>query len=795
MKESSSKSNKLFDVGDLLFIWKLISRNFLLIILLPMATFLFAKVYTYRLTDIYGAKSQVLLKSNETYDYQDPIYKGLGAYGMYMDVRNQIRILQSKDLIGEVVDKMSIDISYYVNGRIKQKEVYETLPITADIEVINYNIYETPIKVNITSKDSYEINYLNGITDKKIEGNFNDKIISEDFILKLDRSYNFNDGNIDRIMSSEYEFVIHTRSNLISKYQRSLYVENIEHTSILEISLTDHIGQRAKDFLDTLTAVFADFSMRTQEEVNTNTLDNIEKQIGEVLKIINDIEINLLNYKSNKNILNLTREEDEYFSKYVEYSKKSRELENKLSSVLSLEEYILTSTDEHILPPSFYILQNDFYLQKTISQIYELQLSLSQSSSSISPDNPNYIKKQSQLNNLKKDILVYIGNLKTALESEKVEVNSFVKMYEGKIKNVPKSAQGLENITRELEVNNKMYLFLLEKKTNTLIARAGIIPQVQVIEEAHQMGVIGPEKDRIMTLWTLSGLIIALLIAVVRKLFFETIESVDELAEVTDHSVVAGVPLIKNINSDIVVTDMPKSNVSESFRTLRTNISYLRSSDEQSTTILISSFFPGEGKTFCSTNLSVILARSQKKVLVLDFDLHKPKIHKTFGLENNQGVSDYVVGSEKPESFINKYDDYLDIITAGTIPPNPSELILRDKVTELINWAKSKYDYVLLDTPPFGLLNDSIELTKYADTFLVVLNRQYSKKRGIKHIDSILEKIPETNKGLILNGIVQKRFRYYYNKYTYKYGYNYGYGYGYRYGSGYGYEYGDNENK
>ena len=794
MKEQriSGPSNTLIEMKDLKFLWKMVYKNLFVILLSPVVFYAIGHIYAYRLNDIYGAKAQLLLKSQETYDYQDPIYQGLGAYGAYMDVANQIRILQSRDLIAEVVDKIDANTSYYVTGRLKKKEVFGTLPFNAEVEVFNpNNLYENPLKIEIVDLENYNCYYSTGGEDHSIKGQFGEAVATKDFNLTLNENYLFTDDNLDRITSSNYEVIFHSDAYMISHFQSRMTIENLEYTSILQLNLKDDIGVRAKVFLDTLSAVFIDYSQRSQIEINENTLGNIEKQINEVQKILVNIENELLKYKKDNDIIELTKEEDIYFSKYVEYTEDERELNYKLSSVKLLENYIQTSEDERLLPPSFYIMEGDVYLQLKVQEFYALQLSKSDKIYSVSENHPSMIKLRKDLVEMRKDILTYLKNLKIALSVQIDENKKLIQKYKNNVQGIPRSLQGVENIRRELEVNNKMYLFLLEKKTNTLIAKAGIIPQVQIVEKSQSLGVIGPEKAKIKNLFLLAGIVFGFLIALTRKIFFEKIENAEELSDVTSLAVVAGIPFLKNIADPLVVNSSPKSHVTECFRTFRSNISFMgkNQGSDKATTILISSYFPGEGKTFCSSNLACILARSEKKVLLIDFDLHKPKIHKSFGLENLKGISNVLVGKMNIEDVkhVNVIED-LDIVTCGTIPPNPSELVLKAKVKELIEKAQNDYDYVILDTPPFGLLNDSIELGKHADIMIGVLNTKYAKRRGVKVIEEILSKNEDLSVGLVINGITESKIRYYYSKYSYKYSYasGYGYGYGYGYGSDYG---------
>ena len=775
---------KLVETKDLIFIWKLIVDNIAVLIFVPVLAYLIGYVYTYRLTDVYGSKVQLLLKSNDTYDYQDQIYKGLGAYSAYMDLQNQMRIIQSNDFIGEIIDKIDVNTSTSIIGRLKKKEVFETLPFNTDIKIINPSLYEQSINLKIINNTDYSVSYLKGEQEINKRYKFDSLFISEDFTIKLVKQYSFDENSLN-VIDPIYEIICHSRNNLIGRYRNRISIENIEYTSILEIKVMDDIQKRGKRFLDTLTTVYIDFSKRNQLEVNENTLKNIEKQLDTISKFILEKEIELLKYKDNNAILHLSKEENEYFSKYLEYTQLKRDLAHKKSSLESLESYIINLGEEHFLPPSFIVLKEDVYLTKTIAKIYELQLDMKSKEASQLSGNNNIVNIKNEIAVYKKDVLIYIDNLKKVIKTEISAVDLYITNNKSNIKKIPVSEQGISNIKRELDVNNKMYLYLLEKKTNTLIARAGIIPQVRLVETASVLGVVQPNKSKLIRLFVLGGFVFALFIAVIRKLFFEKIENVNELIAVTNLTVTGGIPFIKEIDSKLIVTQKPKAQITESFRTLRTNMSYLGDNKaNKAKTILVSSFFPGEGKTFTSSNTSALIAMSDKKVVIIDFDLHKPKIHKTFELENTKGISSLLSCKNTLDEIIHKdIRPNLDVITAGPIPPNPSELIHKKEMQAFFDEIKERYDYIVIDTPPFGLLNDALELMNYVDTFLVVLSTKIIRRKGLRTIEELLSKNDKVSVGLVLNGIRKTRFQYYYSKYSYNY--NYGYNYGYGYGEGY----------
>ena len=787
--QKAPRNNKLIERKDFAFIWRLIIDNLAFLILIPVVVYLIGYIYTYRLTNVYAAKVQLLLKSDDTYDYQDPIYQGLGAYGAYMDAQNQMRILASRDLIGEVIDKININTSYFVVGQITRNEVFETLPFKSHALVLNERLYEVPVKIDILNENEYELSYELDNENVRIVYFFDQQLVTPDLILTLERRYTFDESTVEIIKISDYEVVFHSREHLIDKYQASLTAENIEHTTILEVFVSDELEERAKVFLDTLTACYIDYSKRTQLEVNQNTLENIEKQIDTVDTFIAEKERALLLYKDQNAILHVDKEEDEFFKEYVEFTKIRRELGQKKTSVESLKIYLESSEDERILPPYFFIEQSDDYLKETIGKIRTKQVSIELKKNQEQEVSPNLINLRKEIAMLKNDVKLYLVNLETAIDQEIILVDQYIDEFKRDIKSLPKSAQDIMNIQRELDVNNKMYIFLLEKKTNTLIARAGIIPQVKVIESTQMLGVISPDKTKIKRLFILGGILLGFLIALIRKLFFERIESVAALAEVTTMNIMGGIPFVKGIEGmqhQMMIELQPKSGVTESFRTLRTNLTFVEGRPGKAKRILISSFFPGEGKTFCSTNLAAIIAKGDKKTIIIDFDLHRPKVHKTFQLDNTRGLTGFIVGKYNYEEVIqrNVYPG-LDVITAGPIAPNPSELLLRSSVNDLFEKIETEYDFIIIDTPPFGLLNDTMELFKFADIFLVILNTNYARKRGVEHIEEMLSRFNVTSSGVVLNNIRERRIQYYYSKYAYKYTYGYNYGYGYSYDGGY----------
>jgi len=382
----------------------------------------------------------------------------------------------------------------------------------------------------------------------------------------------------------------------------------------------------------------------------------------------------------------------------------------------------------------------------------------------------------------RKNLLIYIKNSRIAIVEKKADLQMQVSDYERLIRGVPSSQRDLLNISRKLQVNEKLYVFLLEKRANTVIARAGIIPQTKVIETARSLGVVRPDRLKILYTFIIGGLIFSLLLIFVRVIFYERIENADQLKELTKVPVFGEIITSEKAESNYIVVDSdPKSAITESFRTIRTNLEYL-AAEHKSKVVLTTSYRPNEGKTFCSVNLAAILAKAGKKVLLLELDLHKPKVGIGLNMSSNNGLSSYLIGkAELSNCIMNTHIENFDVILSGPTPPNASEIVLSSKLDELLVETRKSYDYILIDTPPVGLISDALVLMKHADAVLFVLNTRFANKDHLKNALEVVEVNKKKNFGFILNGVRMKKSKYYYNT-NYGYGYRYAYGYGYGYG-------------
>lgn len=779
------KNASIVNVDDLKVIWRVVAKNWYIPLLIIPVFYLLGYFYVYKLTDIYKASVE-LLKSNDTY-YKSNLITDNSFYGStgqsYVDNSNEIRIVKSYDLMKETVSKLKdrLQVSYYLVGRVRTTEQFSGMPFKVTVTAVSPGLYEQPIKITVLNYDEYKISYLSNGAQLTKTGRFDQDFIDVDFNIRVSRESNLTRNTINEVVKLGYQIVIHSEDNLVNTFQASLAVENPDYTNVLVISIEDIIPERAVLLLDTLSRVYINKSLKDKLDINERTIAYIDKQLEDISLSLKDVEDTMQNYKSKHAILDLDWEQQDFFKKITTYDEEKNKLGLKVEALNDLEKYVIEDKDPQFLPPSVFLVDADPFLSNSISELYKMQIALNNLYNSTKENNPNIADLKQNIKKLKQNMLVYINNSRNATYKIIENINTQINTYVSNIKQLPEKQRSLFGIKRKVDVNEGLYTFLLQNRASTKIARASIVSEVKVIDASRNQGVVKPDKKKIISTFVTVGLIISVLIIAIRFLFFTTIQTIEELKDKTFLPVISELPYAKGVTSTgFLVEAQPNSYITEAFRTLRTNLNYATLNAGQ-TTILITSNVPGEGKTFTTINLGAILANSGKKVIMLELDLHKPRIQKALEMTADIGVSTFMAGQNtidqiiKPTQVKNLYT-----ILSGPIPPNPSELILSEKLRELFDYVKKEFDFVLIDTPPAGLLSDALYLMQYSTVNLFVVNTKGATKRTLNVFHKAVKDNGIKNVYLILNGVKRRR-----NKYYARYGYGYGTGYGYGYGYGY----------
>ncbi len=803
MADSQKQSNELISMSQIRPYLKLLLKNWWLIVVLSATGYAAGRIITHRQLDIYAASAEILLdQGGEALDYQKRLSgQNFSPWRLAnTDTKDQQRILSSFDLVGRAVDRMALNIDYFLVGRLKTSQVggFSNFAIDASPDLFNPAYLGCNIDLFIEDEAHYRLRYtLKNGEVKELVHPFGIPIEGPELAITITYSdlllANFNNPSgtkvntavLEQARKQHFQFRVYNREQRIEEMRGALQVDNVVGTNILTLQSSSTLVGRAHEFLRILSDEYIEFTKESRLESSLKTEKFINIQLDELVTIMDSLEMQVDGFKKRNEILDLSREQTEFFDALVQLETQERELEFRLEALSSLRNYLGSGLEDNSLPPTSYLIEEDPLLIEQVSQLFEMRNKRASALLDVTEDSYQIRRLDSAISNARFTITKYIEDTREAIGDQRSNVRGQINSLEDRLSGIPATQRDIVVMERKLQVNEKLYVFLLEARAQNVIARAGIAPQASIIEVARNNGIVGPNKRQTIRNFTLYGVIIALAIAFLRMVLFNRLESTQELREITQLPVVAGLPHYAEIEEHpLAILADSRAQITEAFRSLRTNLQYLLA-QEGANTILVSSLHPGEGKSFVSSNLAAVLAKTGKKVVLVDFDMHKPKVHKNFKLSNQIGLSTYLIGRCEIEEMKQTGPvDTLTVITAGPVPPNASELVMNDRLDPFLQTLRADYDFVILDTPPMLLITDALLLMSKVDTGLLVTNTQKATKRGIEHLEDLLNQNNLSHASLVMNNIQTSRVRMYYAKYAYKYGYGYGHGYGYGYGYG-----------
>jgi tyrosine-protein kinase Etk/Wzc len=736
-------------------------------------------------------RSRSNLNPEEVLDY--------GSFSDMTNLENEIGKLKSYPLASRVISEMNMDVSYYEEQNFISYEIYKNSPFTVIYDENISQPLNLQINIKFISSTSFtieargeKISLYNYQQDKvqgepvaiQLEGEFKigEEIIGEHYSFRIFLKDEFD----DELTEKRFYFTFNNPDALISHLQ-SITVEPINQKStIIKISLTGNNRHKLIDFLNKLTEVYRKQSLEKKNQIAINTIAFIDSQLTEITDSLIYTEAELQDYRASERVMSIDYKASEVFGALTELESKKAELLVKLKYYRYLKEYLIKSKEiNDIVAPSSIGVDDDL-LTKLIIDLGRLDSEKSELLVTAREKNPMVKSLDEQILKTKVAAIESIDNIIQTSNISLEDLNNRIQKLEWEISKLPATQRELLGIERKFKLNDAIYTYLLRKRSEAQIAKASNLPDNEVIDPAiiNKTSKVSPK--------TQTNYLIALIIALIIPISFIFIKDYlnDKIIERRDVENITKLPIIGHIihsskETKVVVADYPKSSISESFRAVRTNLQFLTQGKEKQT-LLVTSTMVSEGKTFVSTNLASIFALFGKKTLLVGFDLRKPRIYQDFGLTNTEGISSYLIGKSNFEDIIQEApQENLFVVMAGPVPPNPSELIASKKTEDMFNKFKERFDYIIIDTPPVGLVTDAFLLMKYADANIFVVRQNFSNKKVFGSIIRDVENRDIPNTSVLINDVNLTR-----SSYGYGTGYGYGYGYGYSYGYGYGYGYG-----
>ncbi len=749
-------NNNLIDQKDIKTTLVTLGKNWYWFVLFLSLGLGISIAYLYEATKYYGASTKILVKQPKD-AFKDALSEALPSPPKKEDIANEMLILKSTRLVDKTVDDLNLDISYYIKGRLKTGEIYKRAPFKVEGKVSDRALYNTPFNLQIINNQRYKIEVNTDDFKFSKVAKFGDPVVHSKFSFIITGDSDVVSRN-PRISDINYEFEFRDHASLVKHYQNALKAEKDLSATVIVVSVEDEVPEKAVDFVKTLTNNYIENSVSVNIKINENTLEFIEGQLREVEAQLNNVEGNYEQFQKEKNTFNLGSEQSVLFQRVVEFDTEKAKLNIQLKSIDMMYEYLTSSYNDNMaISPSILAEQNDPSLSSSFSELFAMQQKRTNLLFSNTPNSPLVKEVDSQIAILKQNILGIVLNLRKTLVSRINSLSAQVGEYQGAIRQMPTTQRGLVNINRNVEIYSKIYEFLLETRAQTIIAKAAIVADKFILEPSYATGIIRPIRTKTILTGLGAGLAMALMVIFFKGIFYNYIQNKEDLKNITELPIIGVIGNSKEAASDyLIVNKYPQSQTSESFRVIRTNLAYF-APKVQSKLILVTSSIAGEGKTFCAINTASILAKAKKKVVLIDLDLHKPKQANAFDLNNDVGVTSYIVGRATLKEIIKTSPiENLDVILTGPRSPNASELILDPMMEQLFNELRTVYEYIIIDSPPAGLLSDSLEIMKYADLTMYVLKANFSKRDFVEIAHQIVEKNNVKNLTFVLNGVNTK---------------------------------------
>jgi capsular exopolysaccharide synthesis family protein len=709
------------------------------------------------------------------------LMQGFGIQESYRNVSNQVIMIGSNDLLGRVVDSLpNLQLEYISKGRFKTRNLYNWAPIVIQTDYVSPDIYELLFKINVSSNGDITITEEGDNLSKGfiIKGKTGQPIQHRFFFITV------NPVN-DDIHEVEMYFRYRSRETLISEFSSRLRLSYVmEGSSVLEISLASETPQRDVDFINKLCDLYLMSNLERKNDAATKTINFIDEQLINVSRSLSTSEDNLTEFRKRHQIIDVGSLSNELMSKASAYDNELNQVRLKATYLDYLSKYISTNLDEGAIVAPTNLGLNEPMLMSLVEQINQLIIKRSE----LTEKNMFYSKYTQDINNVKHAINEVVRNMQTSNSIQKKDLDRRLDEVEKQIQQLPEKELEMIGIERNYRMNDSYYTMFLQKRAEAQILKASNTPDNNILDRARTTSVTNNgEKSKTTITFLVLGLLIPAAFVILKELLNSTIHSNKDVERYSSFPLI-GMVRHTTSESPYVVTNNPRSSFTEMFRIIRTRVEFI-AKRKTDITIMVTSSESGDGKTYFSINLACIYSMASPKTLLIDMDIRKPSLYARLGCQNTIGVSNYLANQcTLDEIIIRPPNADFDFITAGTVPPNAGELIRSDNLIEMIKELRTRYEFIIVDTSPIGIVADAYSFASLSDINLFVIRSDKTNKMFVKNLTTQLKADNVANFYSILNDVqVQTNYysQYYSRKYAYgsnkQYGYSYGYGYGYGY--------------
>jgi capsular exopolysaccharide synthesis family protein len=559
--------------------------------------------------------------------------------------------------------------------------------------------------------------------------------------------------------------------------------------TVITLSLTDNVPEKAEDILNTLISVYNEDNIKYKNQIVEKASAFIKEHLGVIEQELETVDKDISVYRSENMATNIEASTEIFLTESSTYNKQIFDLQNQLSIAEFIKEYLTNPANNNNLIPSNSGIDNA-PVEAQITEYNSMMLKRARLIENGSEKSPAVIELSNASIALKQSIIRSIDNSIVVLNLQIQGLKNREEQTNRKIAGVPKKEQEMIPIKRRLDTQEELYLYLLKKRIENELAGAVTISNFRIVNEADgSSNPVAPKSRMILLAALVAGLLLPFAVFWLNDLLYTSIRGPKDVTDNLTVPFLGTVPQNRQkkkkkakgdiVSSLLIVRDNSRGHLGEAFRVIRSNMDFMTAKNNAKV-IMTTSFNVGSGKSFVSLNLAMSFALTNKKVIIVDVDLRKAFISTCVGSPKT-GISAYLSGiNSNPDELIVKewLNPNLDILPVGKLPPNPAELLLSDRFKELISILQERYDYVFLDTTPVNIVADASIVADAANMTIFVVREGLLDRRMLPELEQIYKTGKFPNMAVLLNGSNMSSSKYYG-----RYGHNYGY-YGHTYGYG-----------
>ena len=740
----------------------------------------------------YFSQGTIVIKESGTYGGSaSALMSGFGVDAGYKNVNNQMIMLGSYDLMSRVVDSLPfMNVEYITQGRFKTRMLYRQTPILVEYTRVDERAYGPMYQVAFRDDGSLRISSTDEDLPLELEAHYGEPIHCQLFdIVIWPTELMVNSGKI--------YFRFRKHESLVDEFMSRLQLSFVtEGSTVLALSLVSETPQRDCEFIDKLAKIYLLQNLEQKNEVAENSIRFINEQLDNLQSSLQVSEGAMTNFRQENKFVDVNSYAGQLMGLVAGYDQQAMALRLRETYFDYLIGYIHQNieTGAVIAPTTMGI--NEPMLMGLVQQLNDLRIQRGE----LTEKNVYYAKYTKDIENVKTAIEEVVTSMRASLEIEKADLKRRMDEVEHSIKQLPEKELQMVAIERNYRIDDNYYTFFLQKRAEAEIQKASNTPDNSIMDKARTTAVMNAKaKSKTTSTYLIIGFLIPMILIILSELLNNKIRSPRDVVKLKYFRLIGTLRHAKSQNPTLVRAS-PRSSYAEMLRAIRTRIEFVLKRKEKMV-ICVTSTESGDGKTFLSTNLAALYAMTGRKVLLIDLDLRKPNIHTKLGLENGDGVSNYLIGDcELEEAMVRNTPYGFDFMRAGTIPPNPGELVHTDKLSQTLKDLREQYDYIVIDTSPIGLVPDAYAIIENSDMCLFVIRCMQTNKSFCKQTLEQMSEVVENPEQIqiVLSDIPTEGRHSYGSGYGYGYGGYGGYGYGhFGYGGygGYGYGYGGNNSK